>query len=190
MKQFVERLKTDKDFAAEFKDYMLKKNDKVKEGTKLVGEQLNKLVMGSIKDFAAEKGMELKDDEQTSKSLAGLSKQICMQMDDMIVKSFASLEGSMKNPINMPPEIMKLIVENKDTYIECCKKIDKKVEEAVQTCMRAWDAAVVEALTEFTKKVGYDGPVPSSPEMNKEVAKKLNEVVDTQFKGLMQANVQ
>ena len=66
--------------------------------------------MGSIKEFAASRGMTLTDDEQTAKSLAALSKQICLQMDNMIVKNFAALEGSMKQPVDMPPEMAKAAV--------------------------------------------------------------------------------
>ena len=185
MKAFVERLSSDKAFAAEFKEFLAAKNEKVKEGTKLVGEQLNKLVMGSIREFAASKGITLTDDEQTGKSLAGLSKQICMQMDEMIVKSFAALEGSMKQPVDVPPEFVKAIRENKETYLACMHEADKAAEEAVESCGKALDAAVAEALKSFSEKTGYQGAYHSFA-MNKAVSKKLNEVIGAQIKGLMQ----
>ena len=66
MKEFIKRLNSDKEFAAEFKEFLTAKNQTVREGTRLVGEHLNKLVMSSVKEFAASKGMTLKDDEQTA----------------------------------------------------------------------------------------------------------------------------
>ena len=185
MKEFIKRLSSDKEFAAEFRKFLTAKNEKVKEGTRLVGEQLNKLVRGSIKEFAASKGMTLTDDEQTARTLAGLSKQICLQMDDMIVKNFASLEGSMKQPMDVPPEMIKVIRENKELYAECMHKADKAAEEAIRKCMRELDAAVMASIKEFAEKTGYQGP-NSSTEFNKAVAAKLNEVIRNQVKGLME----
>ena len=185
MKQFVERLKNDKEFAAEFKEFMTGQNGKVKGGTKQVGEQLNKLVMNSIREFAASKGITLVEDEQESHALAALSKQICHQLDDMIVKSFISLEGSMKQPIDMPPEMMKAISENQETYMECARKADKAVEEAIHNCLREIDAAVMASQKEFAERVGYHGAYPST-EINKAIATKLNETIHTQIKGLME----
>ena len=185
MKEFVKRLSSDKEFAAEFREFLTAKNEKVKEGTRQIGEQLNKLVMGSIKEFAASKGMTLTDDEQTAKSLAALSKQICLQMDDMIVKNFASLEGSMKQPIDMPPEMVKVIRENKELYAECMHKADAAAAEAVKKFGQELNVAVMASLKEFSEKTGYAGPYPSA-EINKVIAKKLNEVISNQLKGLMQ----
>jgi len=185
MKQFVERLKNDKEFAAEFKEFMTGQNGKVKGGTRQVGEQLNKFVMNSIREFAASKGITLTEDEQTSHALAGLCKQICNQMDDMIVKSFISLEGSMKQPIDIPPEMLKVIKENQATYMECMHKTDKAVEEAVQKFLREMDAAVMASQKEFAEKVGYHGAYPST-EINKAIAAKLNETIHTQVTGLME----
>ncbi|MER1994095.1 MAG: hypothetical protein ABS897_08680 [Eubacteriales bacterium] len=185
MKEFVRRLSGDKEFAAEFREFMTAKNEKVKEGTRLVGEQLNKLVMGSVKEFAASKGMNLNDDVQISKSLAGLSKQIGLQMDDMIVKNFAALEGSMKQPIDMTPEMAKVIRENKELYAECMHKADKAVAEATKKFMKEMDDAVMAANREFAEKTGYKGPYPST-EINKAIAGKLNEVIRNQQKALME----
>ena len=185
MKQFVERLSTDKEFAAEFKEFMTRKNEKVKEGTKQVGEHLDKLVMESIKEFAASKGITLQDDEQTKASLAGLTKQICLQMDDMIVRSFTKLEGSMKQPIDLPPEMIAVIRENKELFNECIHKADPAAEEAVKKCGKELDAAVMAAFKEFAEKTGYQGAFPSS-ELNKAIAKELNETILAQMKGLME----
>ena len=185
MKAFIERLSTDKAFAEEFKAYLAAKNDTVKEGSKQVGEQLNKLVMSSIREFAESKGMELKDDEQVSKSLAGLSKQISLQLDDMIVKSFTALEGSMKQPVDMSPELLKFIGENQELYLECMHKADKAAEEAIQACGKALDAAVKASLQEFMEKTGVQNVQPS-PAINKAIAKKLNEMINTQIMGVMQ----
>ena len=185
MKAFVNRLKTDKEFAAEFKEFLSATNGKVNETTRQVGEQLNKLVMGAIKEFAASKGMTLADDEQTAKSLAALSKQICLQMDDMIVKNFISLEGSMKQPIDMPPEMVKAIRENKELYAECMHKADKAAAEATRKFLQELDAAVMAANREFAEKTGYKGPYPSV-EINKAIAEKLNELIRSQQKGLVE----
>ena len=185
MKEFVERLKTDKEFAAEFKEFLTGKNAKVKEGTRLVGQQLDKLVMGSIKEFAASKGIILADDEQTAKSLAGLTRQICLQMDDMIVKSFAALEGSMKQPVDVPPEMIKAVRENKELYLECLHKADEACEAAIQKCLREMDAAVRAVHEEFAEKAGHQLPELRTG-LNKAIAQKLNEVVHTQLKGLME----
>ena len=185
MKKFVERLTSDREFASEFREFLTAKNDKVREGTRQVGEQLNKLVMDSIREFAASKGMTLTDDEQTAKSLAGLSKQICLQMDDMIVKNFAAMEGSMKKPMDIPPEMVKVIRENKELYAECMRKADKAIAEATRNLMKELDAAVMAANREFAEKTGYKGPYPSA-ELNKAIAQKLNEVISTQKKALME----
>ncbi len=185
MKEFVKRLSGDREFAAEFREFMTAKNEKVREGTRLVGEQLNKLVMGSIKEFTASKGMILKDDEQIAKTLAALSKQICLQMDDMIVKSFAALEGSMKQPMDMPPEMVKVIRENKDLYAECMHKADRAIAEATGKFSKEMDAAVMAANKEFAEKTGYNGPYPSG-ELNKHIAAKLNELIRNQQKALME----
>ena len=185
MKEFIKRLNSDKEFASEFKAFLTAKNDKVREGTRQVGEQLNKLVMGSIKEFAASKGMTLTDDEQTAKSLSALSKQICLQMDDMIVKNFASLEGSMKQPMDMPPEMIQVIRENKELYAECMHKADAAVAEATKHFLKELDAAVMASIKEFAEKTGYKGPNPST-EMNKAIAQKLNEVIRTQQKALVE----
>lgn len=185
MKEFVKRLTSDKEFAAEFKEFLAAKNDKVKEGTRQVGEQLNKLVMGSIKEFAASKGMTLTDDEQTAKSLSGLSKQICLQMDEMIVKNFAALEGSMKQPLDMPPEMIQVIRENKELFAECMHKADQAVAEATRKFLKELDAAAMASLKKFAEKTGYNGPQPST-EMNKAIANKLNEVIRTQQKALVE----
>ena len=185
MKEFIKKLTSDKEFASEFKAFLTAKNDKVKEGTRQVGEQLNKLVMGSIKEFAASKGMTLTDDEQTAKSLAGLSKQICLQMDDMIVKNFASLEGSMKQPIDMPPEMIKAIRENKELYAECMHKADAVAAEAIRKFGQELNAVVMASFKEFSEKTGYHGPYPST-EINKAIVQKLNEVISNQLKGLME----
>ena len=185
MKQFMERLQNDKDFAMEFRAFMTEKNNTVKEGTRLVGEHLNKLVMGAVKEFAASKGMELKDDAVASKPLAALTKQICMQMDDMIVKSFGRMEGSMKQPVDVPQEMIKAVRENKDLYMEIMHKADKAAGEAVKKCGKELDAAVMASLKEFADKVGYHGPYPSA-EMNKMISAELNKVVMKQIKGLME----
>ena len=185
MKECIKRLSSDKEFAAEFRKFLTAKNEKVKEGTRLVGEQLNKLVRGSIKEFAASKGMTLTDDEQTARTLAGLSKQICLQMDDMIVKNFASLEGSMKQPMDMPPEMVKVIRENKELYAECMHKADKAIAEATGKFMKELDDAVMAVNKEFAEKTGYTGPYPSV-EINKAIAGKLNELIRNQQKALME----
>lgn len=129
--------------------------------------------------------MTLTDDEQTAKSLAGLSKQICLQMDDMIVKNFASLEGSMKQPIDMPPEMIQAIRENKELYAECMHKADAPAAEATRKFGQELNAAVMASLKEFSEKTGYKGPYPSA-EINKAIAGKLNEVINNQLKGLME----
>lgn len=185
MRQFVERLRSDKEFAAEFRDFMTTKNQKVEEGTRLVGEQLNKLVTGSIQEFAASKGMTLTDDEQTARSLAALTKQICAQMDDMIVRSFAALEGSMAQPMDIPPEMVEVIGANKELYAECLHKADAACEAAIQRCLRELDEAVNASVVEFAQKTGAQLPEPE-PELNKAIAKRLNETVLTQLRGLME----
>ena len=185
MKQFVEKLKTDKAFAEEFKQFMMSKNDTIKQGSKKVQEQLNKVVMESIREFAASKGIELKDDEQIQGSMRQMTYQMCKQMDDMIVKQFGAVEGSMKQPIDMPAEMVKTIRENKELYRECLHKADKAVEEAVRKCAREMDAAVLASQKEFAEKTGYKGPMPGT-EFNKAIAKKLNEVITNQVNALVE----
>ena len=185
MKGFVNRLTTDKEFASEFKAFLATKNEKIKQGTKLIGEDLNRLIMRSIQEFAASKGMTLTDDEQTAKSLSALSKQIGLQLNDMIVKNFAALEGSMKQPLDMPPEMIQVIRENKELFAECIHKADKAAAEATQKLLKELDAAVMASIKEFAEKTGYKGPQPST-QFNKAIAQKLNEVICTQQKALVE----
>ena len=185
MKQFVERLATDKEFAAEFREFMLGKNETVKEGTKLVGQHLDKLVMTAVKEFADSKGIALQDDDQAKKPLSELSHQICLQLDDMIVKSFVTLEGSVKQPVDMPPELVEVIKNNKDLFSECCHKADQAAKEAVEKCGKEMNAAVMAAFKEFAEKTGYQGDF-NDVQINKEIAKRLNDVITTQLNGLIE----
>ncbi len=160
-----------KDAAREFKEFMKEKDETVKAGTKQVEPQLDKLVLDSVKEFAASKGIALTDDETTSKALSGLSKQIGIQLNDMIVKSFTTLEGSMKQPIDMSPELIKVTKENEELYAECMHKADAAVREALKKCGKEMDAAGMVAFKEFSEKTGYQGPYPSE-QFNKEIAKR------------------
>ena len=92
MQEFVKKLQNDKAFAEEFKAYLSGADAKVKEGTRQVGKQLEKVVMDSIKSFAESKGMTLTDDPEISKTLDNMSKQICKQLDEMIIKQFKAME--------------------------------------------------------------------------------------------------
>ena len=92
MNDFIKKLQSDKAFAEEFTAYLSGADAKVKEGTRQVGKQLDKVVMDTIKGFAQSKGIELKDDAEVSKTLGNMSKQICKQMDEMIVKQFKAME--------------------------------------------------------------------------------------------------
>lgn len=57
-----------------------------------MGKQLDKVVMDTIRGFAESKGMTLTDDEEISKTLGNMSKQMCMQLNEMIVKQFKAME--------------------------------------------------------------------------------------------------
>ena len=92
MNEFIQKLQSDKAFADEFKAYLSGADSKVKEGTRQVGKQLDKVVMDTIKGFAESKGIELKDDPEVGKTLGNMSKQICKQMDEMIIKQFKAME--------------------------------------------------------------------------------------------------
>ena len=92
MQEFVKKLQSDKAFAEEFKAYLSGSDAKVKEGTRQVGKQLDKVVMESIRSFAESKGMTLSDDPEISKTLGNMSKQICKQLDEMIIKQFQAME--------------------------------------------------------------------------------------------------
>ena len=92
MNEFIRKLQSDKAFADEFRAYLSGADGKVKEGTRQVGKQLDKVVMDTIKGFAESKGIELKDDAEVSKTLGNMSKQICKQLDEMIIKQFKAME--------------------------------------------------------------------------------------------------
>ena len=92
MNELIKKLQSDKAFAAEFKAYLAGADSKVKEGTRQVGKQLDKVVMETIKGFAESKGITLADDAEVSKTLANMSKQICKQLDEMILKQFKAME--------------------------------------------------------------------------------------------------
>ena len=92
MNEFIKKLQSDKAFAEEFKAYLSGADSKVKEGTRQIGKQLDKVVMDTIKGFAESKGIALTDDDQVSKTLGNMSKQICKQLDEMIIKQFKAME--------------------------------------------------------------------------------------------------
>lgn len=92
MNEFIKKLQGDKAFAEEFKAYLSGADGKVKEGTRQIGQQLDKVVMDTIRSFAESKGMSLADDPEVSKTLGNMSKQICKQMDEMIIKQFKAME--------------------------------------------------------------------------------------------------
>ena len=76
MNEFIQKLQSDKAFADEFRAYLSGADAKVKEGTRQVGKQIDKVVMDTIKGFAESKGISLKDDPEISKTLGNMSKQI------------------------------------------------------------------------------------------------------------------
>ena len=89
----------------------------------------------------------------------------------------------MKQPIDVPPEMVKVVRENKELFAECMHNADKAVAEATQKFMNEMDTAVMTAVKEFAEKVGYNGPYPST-QINKAIAAKLNEVIRNQQKAL------
>ena len=92
MNNFIQRLQDDKAFAEEFKAYLSGADSKVKECTRQVGKQLDKVVMDAICGFAESKGMTLTEDAEVCKTLANMSRQIGKQLDEMIVKQFKAME--------------------------------------------------------------------------------------------------
>ena len=92
MNELIKKLQSDKAFAAEFKAYLAGADSKVKEGTREVGKQLDKVVMDTIRGFAESKGMTLADDGNVSKTLGNMSNQIGKQLDEMIMKQFKAME--------------------------------------------------------------------------------------------------
>ena len=92
MNEFIKKLQSDEAFAEEFKAYLAGADSKVKEGTREVGKQLDKVVMDTIRGFAESKGMTLSDDERVSKTLGNMSAQIGKQLDEMILKQFKAME--------------------------------------------------------------------------------------------------
>ena len=92
MKDFIQRLKDDKAFGEEFKAYLSGADAKVKEGTRQVGKELDKVVMDTIRGFAESKGMTLTEDPDICKTLGNMSKQICLQLNEMIIKQFKAME--------------------------------------------------------------------------------------------------
>ena len=92
MNEFIEKLQNDKAFAQEFKAYLSGTDGKVKEGTRQVGKELDKVVLEAVKGFAESKGITLTDDGEICKTLSNMSKQICKQLNEMIVKQFKAME--------------------------------------------------------------------------------------------------
>ena len=92
MNEFIKKLQSDKAFAEEFKAYLSGADSKVKEGTRQIGKQLDKVVMDTVKGFAESKGIALTDDAEVSKTMSNMSKQICKQLDEMIIKQFKAME--------------------------------------------------------------------------------------------------
>ena len=92
MNHFIQKLRDDKAFAEEFKAYLSGTDSKVKEGTRQVGKQLDKVVMDAVCGFAESKGMTLVEDPEVCKTLSNMSRQICKQLDEMIVKQFKAME--------------------------------------------------------------------------------------------------
>lgn len=92
MNEFIKKMQSDKEFAAEFRAYLSGADSKVKEGTRQIGKQLDKVVMDTIRGFAESKGIALTDDAEVSKTLGNMSSQICKQLDEMIIKQFKAME--------------------------------------------------------------------------------------------------
>lgn len=88
MQEFIERFKKDPDLQKKFNEYIVGADKKVCEGTKQIGDQLNKLVIGVFTDFAKQNNIELKDDDKCKETLAPFCKQICMQLNETILKQF------------------------------------------------------------------------------------------------------
>ena len=92
MNEFIEKLQNDKAFAQEFKAYLSGTDGKVKEGTRQVAKELDKVVLEAVKGFAESKGITLTNDGEICKTLGNMSKQISKQLDEMIVKQFKAME--------------------------------------------------------------------------------------------------
>jgi len=93
MKQFVQRLSTDRAFAAEFREFMCGKDGKIREYTKEFGQLLNRRVMNSVREFAASRGIPLTDDEEVARTLAAVNRQLCRELDETVLRAFAALEA-------------------------------------------------------------------------------------------------
>lgn len=91
MKNFIEKLRTDEAFAAEFLDAIHGADSEVKECIQGFSEQLDKLVMKAILEFASSHNMTIQDDEAVKKQITTLSKQIGLQLDEMVVKQFKGM---------------------------------------------------------------------------------------------------
>lgn len=86
LKEFHEQMKNDPALAKEYLEFFKKNDDgKVKELTKEVAKKLNELQANTAKAFAESKGFTFEADTEGDAVIATINKDICKQMDKLIV---------------------------------------------------------------------------------------------------------
>ena len=85
MNNFIEKMKTDKAFAAEYQAFMRKYDSEIMAATKEMGDRLDKINMKAITEFAQSKGMTLSDDKEAKEMLSGVSRNIGKSLDQVIL---------------------------------------------------------------------------------------------------------
>ena len=88
MDEFIEKIKTDKAFADGFKEYMRDYDSEIAAANKEMGEKIDKVMLKAICGYAKSKGMTLSDDKDSRDKLAGVSRSIGSQANEMLVKQF------------------------------------------------------------------------------------------------------
>lgn len=94
MDKFVSELKNNLEFRKAFVEYMHAQEGRFGESFKVVADNLNKQVVGSIKAFAEEKGMTLQDSEEVQAQVSAQCKTIADQLNKAIIEQFSKGFGA------------------------------------------------------------------------------------------------
>lgn len=88
MKNFMEKLTTDKEFKEKFISHMHSEEGKVKEASEKIGAELNKFMQESIESFCKEQGITCELDQETANKLCELCKGSALKLNEMLIDVF------------------------------------------------------------------------------------------------------
>ncbi|WP_408071572.1 hypothetical protein [Butyrivibrio sp. JL13D10] len=86
MDEFIERIKTDEEFRHELRDFLAGKTDEMNEIINEYNKKKDKLVVGVIREFAADHNMTISESEESRKK----SHEICESVHKKQVDEYGS----------------------------------------------------------------------------------------------------